>query len=99
MNIELKDLPRKLMPLLDTARKYLKIGYFVFMLLVFSFLVFQINRFASVEPNEDQVDEKLQTVQRPHIDQSSIDKIQQLQDQNVQVQSLFQDARDNPFSE
>ena len=98
-NLEVKDIPQKIMPLIEKARKYTKISFFVFMILACCFLVLRINSFASTEPTESQVDDKLETVKRPHIDQASIEKIQQLQDQNVQVQSLFKDARDNPFSE
>jgi len=96
---DLRSLSQKLAPLVAFARKYLLFTFFIFLLLVCAFLVFQINKFASVEPSEDAVTSKLQDISRPHIDQSAITKIQQLQDQNVQVKTLFQQARDNPFSE
>lgn len=98
-NIEVKDIPKKLQALFEANQKYLPITYFVFIILLGAFFVFKINSFSNITPTDDQVSEKLQTIQRPHIDQASIDKIQQLQDQNVEVESLFKDARDNPFSE
>lgn len=99
INFDYKKLPEKLQPLLAAVQTYIKFIFFVFASLLGAFLIFQINHFASVEPSEDEVSEKLQTVQRPHIDENSLQKIQQLQDQNVQVQSLFEQTRDNPFSE
>jgi len=39
------------------------------------------------------------TVTMPKIDEDAIAKIQQLKDQNIEVQSLFENARNNPFSE
>ena len=70
----------------------------VVMVLV-GFLVFQINRLATAEPTDTMIEEKLQTVARPKLDQAVIERIQQLQDQNVEVRSLFDQARNNPFNE
>jgi len=61
--------------------------------------VFRINQYSHTEPADSAVQEKLQTTKRPKVDQAVLDKIQQLQDQNVQVQSLFDQARNNPFNE
>jgi len=66
---------------------------------IYSFLVFRINALNAQEPSDDDVTAKLKTVQRPKVDQSVIDKIQQLQDNSVDVKSLFNHARDNPFEE
>lgn len=63
------------------------------------FLVFRINQLATAEPSEALIEEKLQTVARPKLDQTVINRIQQLQDQNVEVRSLFDQARNNPFNE
>jgi hypothetical protein len=68
-------------------------------LLVYSFLVLRISTLSQAEPNEDQIAEQANTVKRLRIDQSSIDKIEQLEDQNIAVQALFQDARNNPFQD
>ena len=52
-----------------------------------------------MEPTAAEIEEKLQTVQRPKIDQAVLDKIELLQGQNIEVRSLFDQARKNPFSE
>ena len=69
------------------------------MLFTYSFIVLRINLLNRSEPTDDAVSEKLQSVQRPKIEPELLKKIQNLQDQNVEVQSLFKQARDNPFSE
>lgn len=99
MNLDLKDLGNKLQPTLRFIKRYVSLFFVVTMLAVFGFLVFRINQFSSLEPSEDAIAEKLQSVQRPKLDQAIVDKIQQLQDQNIEVQSLFDQARSNPFSE
>ena len=51
------------------------------------------------EPNEDDVTAQLQAVHPPKLDPAIITKIQQLQDNSVGVQALFNEARNNPFQE
>lgn len=99
MNFEVKDLPAKLTPLLQLAKKYLTFIFIVTVLIVYAFLIFFINTLASEQPDEDAVAERLKTVSRPKINEETLVKIKQLEDQNIQVQTLFQDARDNPFTE
>jgi hypothetical protein len=99
MNLDLKTLPEKLLPTWLFIRRYAVLIFFIVFASLVGFLVFRIDSLSKSEPSETDVSEKLQTIQRPKIDQSSIDKIQELQDQNVDVKSLFQQARDNPFSE
>jgi hypothetical protein len=99
MNIELKDFPAKIMPALKTVRRYTVLIFVLVVTSVFGFLVMRIGSLTQTEPNDDLILERLQTLQRPRIDESTIEKINQLESQNIDVQSLFQQARDNPFSE
>lgn len=99
MNLEVKDLSAKLTPLLQLAKKYLTFIFIVTVLVVYAFLILFINTLASKQPDEDAVAERLKTVSRPKINEDTLVKIQQLEDQNIQVQTLFQEARDNPFTE
>lgn len=99
MTKDLKKLLDKAMPLLVIGKKYVRFIFFLFLALLVGFLLLQIRNYTQTEPSDDAVTEKLKTVQRPHIDADALAKIQQLQDQNVQVKSLFQQTRDNPFSE
>ncbi len=78
-------------------RRYTTVIFIVFILGIYSFLVFQIGTLSQVVPDETKVNEQLSRVKRLKIDQQSVDKIEQLEDQNVRVQSLFKEARDNPF--
>ncbi|MDB5163512.1 MAG: hypothetical protein JWS12_129 [Candidatus Saccharibacteria bacterium] len=80
-------------------RKYATFMAFVIIILGYSFMVWRINVFTSKEPADADVQNKLAGTKRPVIDQKTVDKIQQLQGNNVQVQTLFKQARDNPFQE
>jgi hypothetical protein len=99
MNFEAKDIPKKLMPLLQKATKYLVPIFLIFFVSIYAFLIFRVSTMARSEPDEDAIAEKLNTVKRPKIDQNAIDKIENLEDTNIQVQTLFNEARQNPFAE
>ena len=87
------------MPILGYFKKYAVFIFIIGLLFIASFFVLRINQYSKMEPSDDAIEQKLQTVQRPKVDQTVLGKIQQLQDQNVQVKTLFDQARDNPFNE
>jgi hypothetical protein len=99
VNLDLKTLLPKLILLLKRMRGALPFMFVVVLLIIYSLLVFRINSLIRSEPSQGAIDAKLQTIKRPKIDQSVVDKIQQLEDNSAPVQSLFQQARDNPFHE
>ncbi len=98
-NLNLKLIIKKLEPLLRIFRRYSALVFIVVLVGIYSFLVFRINSLTNMEPDDEAITQKLNTVKRPKIDQSSIDKINQLQGQNVEVKTLFDQARNNPFNE
>jgi len=99
MKIDIKTIQTKLINFLLKLRQYVVFIFFITLLLVYSLLVFRINQLNNKAPDEDAIAAKLKTVQRPKIDQSVIDKIKQLQDNSSNVQTLFNNARENPFQE
>ena len=99
MKAQLTSLLVKLKPAISFFKRYALFMFFIIFLGLFGFLVFRINQYARVEPSEDAIQDKLKAVQRPKVDQAVLDKIQQLQAQNVEVNSLFDKARNNPFNE
>ena len=99
MKLDLKALSDKIQPALLFIKRYVVFVFAMAMLVIFGFFVLRINQLSRLEPTDDAVTEKLQTVQRPKIDPAVLTKIEQLQDQNIQVQSLFDQARSNPFTE
>lgn len=90
---------KKLSPSLSTARHYLAFIVFLIFLLIYFGLVLRINQLDASNPTDMQITGQLKSVQTPKIDPATLTKIQQLKDQNVQVQTLFDQARNNPFSE
>lgn len=98
-NIEVKDLSAAINKPVHILKKY---GGFIAVLLYLitcSLVVIRVDQLATREPTDDMINEKLTNIKRPKIDQASIDKLQNLQDRNIEVKSLFDEARNNPFSE
>lgn len=82
-----------------SASKYGKFVAILIVLTLFGFIFYRIGYFNNLEPSEDEITEKLLTVQRPRIDKDIVEKLENLEDQNIQVQTLFNQARENPFDE
>jgi hypothetical protein len=80
-------------------KRYLPIIFISSLLFLYAFLILRVSSYINMQPSEDSVNEKLQTTKRPQIDKQALEKILELQDQNIEVQSLFEEARQNPFEE
>jgi len=97
MNIS--QITGRIVPLIALIKKYAVLVFALFFLGMYGFLVYRIDTLVNSEPDPAAIDESLNTVKRLKIDQSSIDKMLQLEEENVEVKSLFQQARENPFTE
>jgi hypothetical protein len=98
-NLDLKNLVILLKRLLKGFKRYSLFLFIMVVLGVYGFLVYQIGNLSGAEPSQEVLTEELKVSKRLKVDQQAIDKIQQLEDQNVSVQALFKAARDNPFSD
>ena len=83
----------------ERLQRYVLVISFVVVFGLYGFLVIQISTATQQEPSQEDITLQLSTIKRLKIDQESIDKIEQLQDQNIVVQSLFESARQDPFKE
>lgn len=72
--------------------------FVVIVAVLYGFLAVRIQTLANIEPDESAVASKSAPA-RPVIDQATLNKIQQLQDNSVNVRTLFDQARQNPFQE
>ncbi len=93
-----KDLKNQLQDALHQIMHYRIIIFFAVVALVYGFVVWRVNTLVHVEPTSSQVASELSSTS-PKIDQATVDKINQLQDNSVNVQALFDQARQNPFHE
>lgn len=97
--LDISSLKSQLLRSLSWFKRYYLVLGVVAVALIYGWLILQINLLNRREPSEADVTAKLQSIKQPKIDQKTVDKIQQLQDNSVEVQALFKSARDNPFQE
>lgn len=74
----------------------ISIGLFA---LLAGYILLLTNQLTTRLPDQSSVDTELSGVSRPKIEKTVVDTILGLEDRNVEVKSIFQEARDNPFSE
>jgi len=76
---------------------YSIIFFLIFVALIYGFVFLHISSLNSTQPSDQAVSSQIKAAHVPHIDQSVVKQIQSLQDNSVSVQSLFDQARNNPF--
>jgi hypothetical protein len=98
-NLDINDIPAMIKPLLQQLKRYIPFMFILFILLSYGFLIVRIGQLSTLQPDDEAVLQELSTIKRPRIDPEVADKLLQLEEQNIEVQSIFKDARENPFSE
>jgi hypothetical protein len=89
----------KLSGLLKTLRRYAILLFLVFVAGLYGFVVLRVDTLNSAQPSADAVSSQVKAARVPHIDQSVVQQLQSLQDNSVSVQTLFDQARNNPFQQ
>lgn len=95
----LETVTTKARSLAEAVRKHIFVLCVVLFVALYGYLLLQINQLNNAQPSDSEISQSLSTVKRPRIDQNAADKMSQLEDQNIQVKSLFEQARNNPFQE
>lgn len=97
MKLDTKDLLAKLTTFKNFIARYAVIIFIVIVSLVFAFLVYRIASYSNQEPNDDQIEERLSSFSSVKLDDETVQKIEELQDRNISLESLFNNGRANPF--
>lgn len=67
--------------------------------IVYIYVIWQVDTLSKAQPSATTIALQSHTSASPNIDPATVDKIQQLQNNSVSVQALFNQARANPFQE
>lgn len=78
---------------------YAVIWFLLLLTAVYGFVAMQILAANNAQPADDSVQSQIKSTASPHIDQKVVDKLLSLQDHSVNVKTLFEEARNNPFKE
>lgn len=98
-NIKIKSIKPALQKLLKLEARHAVFLVIMLILVVYLLTVWKIGKLATAEPSiEDQT--KADSAGRLlRVDESAIKQIQELEHRNANIQSLFNEARSNPFRE
>jgi hypothetical protein len=93
----LKSLIRRTKTRVAELEHYRAVAFTVFIVILFGLVFFRISNLSSAEPSPDEVNSQVQAAQVPRIDPKLIRQLQLLQDNSVNVKTLFNPPRSNPF--
>jgi hypothetical protein len=98
-NLSLKSLTPIVSAVAGMLRTYA--GFFLFLLFaaIYGFLVLQINEYSDPKIDTSEVISKITASPTSGIDEDAAKKLLELEDNSVNVQTLFRVGRTNPFQE
>jgi hypothetical protein len=82
---------------LKKMRAYQALIFFLFVAALYGFILWRINTYSNAPASQSA--ENAQMGSQPHVDQATVQKMLELQNNSVSVQALFNQARANPFQE
>ncbi len=97
--LDLASLLVKTDPAVRKARRFSFVAFIVFVALLYGFVLLRINTLDNVQPSDDSVSGQVQAAGIPRIDTTVVKQLQSLNDNSVNVQTLFNQARSNPFQQ
>ncbi|HVV66911.1 MAG TPA: hypothetical protein VHB72_02465 [Candidatus Saccharimonadales bacterium] len=97
LNLANNPVFEKVLVVLGWARRYSFIIFLIFIACVYGFIIMRINDLNNAQPSPDAVSSQVKADRIPRIDQNVVQQLQSLQDNSVNVQALFNQARNNPF--
>lgn len=98
-SLDIKNLAAPFKKLFAGANKYRTFIFFILVTSLYGYIVWRINVLSTAPPSTADVATAKQNVPAPKIPESTVQKLQGLQDNSVRVQSIFNEARQNPFQE
>ena len=98
-DLDLKAIGPMLTKMFGGLGKYF--GFFVFMLIAgaYAYTVFTINSLSNPDINQSEVLAETLSLPVPRVDDEAARQLQTLKDNSVNVQTLFEQGRTNPFQE
>jgi hypothetical protein len=99
MKFEPKELPALALEGLSRIRRYAIVLFLLLVAAVYGFLLLHIGNLHNVQPGSVDSSQQTTAAATPHIDPKLVKQLQQLQDNSVNVKTLFDQARSNPFLE
>lgn len=97
LNSQLRQLSAKAQAILRKLQPYSLAMLLVFVGCMYGFLLLRTYTLNNKQPSEDAINSQVQAARLPRIDPSLVQQLQSLRDNSVNVQTLFDRSRNNPF--
>lgn len=98
-NIDIQTIVAKLKSLFAKFSGHIAFIFILVVLLSYLVVVWKVSTLATVEPTNEQETAALTESNIPKIDKKAVAQIESLEENNTEVHSLFEQARNNPFHE
>lgn len=95
----ISDLEEAIKKYLVLVAKYKIVLFIVVVALVYGYLMYQINNLSNKSPTTNAVQANTSPNTFIHINSSEAQKLMSLKDNNVNIQTLFAQSRNNPFQD
>lgn len=92
-----ENIIKKLQPVKQFVVRYAVLIFIVMVAGIFGFMTLQISIYSNSEPTSDQIDEKKNSLRQVRLNDETVQKIQELEGKNINIESLFNNGRANPF--
>jgi hypothetical protein len=99
IDINLKNIGPAMLGVVQKLNRFAAIFFFLFVSCIYGFVVYRVNTLSNVQPDSSEVEAKSPTAKTPKIDPAVAKKLESMKDNSVNVRTLFEDARNNPFTE
>lgn len=96
-NLDLKTLYRRTLEQINKAKQYSIPAFIILLAIVYGFVLLRISTLQSAQPSDNEVASQVNAAQVPKIDEQTVNQLRSLQDNSVSVETLFNNARNNPF--
>jgi hypothetical protein len=90
---------QKLAIVITFIKRFRFIIVFTVFSLMYGYVMTQVNAINTKVPTEKQIADKATTAPKTKVDPELVDKITSLEEENVQIKTIFNEARKNPFVE
>jgi len=97
--LSLNALKPALRKIIGMLRPYVGLMMLVFFAIIYGYIILQINSLSDTPVDPSAVTEESKTTPTPQIDAAAVKQLETLKDNSVNVQTLFEQTRQNPFEE
>jgi hypothetical protein len=99
MKDNLSEYKDKALKYLNIARRNAAFMFILFLVGIYGFLAWTFLGLYGTQPDETTIQAELKAIGIPKVDTEVAKKMEQLEDNSVSAQTLFDEARKNPFQE